>query len=65
MVSLRYNITLIELHQNTSYSHNTQIIIEKNVHIFFSPSIRMSENSIKSGDEKVDKSDFYKNKKNI
>ena len=55
-------MTDLDLFQNVSSSQDTQTII-KNFCTFFLPSIRMSGKSINFDDTKIDKSNFYKNKK--
>ena len=62
IVSLSSNITYIDLSQNITYSQNTQIDI-KTFFTFFLPSIRISGKSINFGDKKINKSNFYKDKK--
>ena len=65
IASLSHNITSRKEHENISYSHNTLIIIKKIFTFFSSSIIRMSEKSIKCGDEKANKINFCKNKKPI
>ena len=55
-------MTDLDLFQNVSSSQDTQTIT-KNFCTFFLPSIRMSGKSINFDDTKIDKSNFYKNKK--
>ena len=54
-------MTLIDPSQNIRCSHDTQNIIKK--FLLFLPSIRMSGKSKNFEDKKVNKSNFYKNKK--
>ena len=59
ITSLSHNITSRKLWKLYGLLHSTSSYYKN----FFSPSIRMSEKSIKFEDEKVNKRSFYKNKK--
>ena len=62
ITSLSYSITLNELQEIIELLHSTPNYYKKTL-TFFLPSIRRSGKNINFEDKKINKSNFYKNKK--